>query len=138
MARKTLLALASLAAVAAPLAAATPAPAPAQYDVRLVVRDGDAPPSTPRLLVNAGRPARFVVANERYNLSVTATPDHAGRVSVDSHISTWSPGGLHTDASTVTIDAHGAPSTILSPHAEPGTGAPTRMRIEVSARPVGD
>lgn len=134
MTRTILLAAALLAAVAAPAAAVTPA----QYDVRLVVRDGDAAPSTPRLIVDAGRPARFVVANESYNLSVAATPDQSGRVSIDFHISTRSPGGRHTDASTVTIDANGAVSTILSPHADPGTGAATRMRIEVSARPVTD
>jgi hypothetical protein len=137
MARTNILfALASAAILAAPASALTPAPA--QYDVRLIVRDGDAAPTTPRLLVDAGRPATFVVANQSYSMRVTATPDARGRVSLDSLVSSWTPQGLHNDSSTVTIDADGEPRTILFPHTDPGTGATRQMRIEVSVRPAGD
>ncbi|MEA3031707.1 MAG: hypothetical protein QOG13_3032 [Sphingomonadales bacterium] len=137
MARKTLMfALASAAIFAAPAPAATPAPA--QYDVRLIVRDGDAAPTTPRLLVDAGRPATFVVANQSYSMRVTATPDTGGRVLLDSMISSWTPDGLHNDASTITVDANGELSTILFPHTDPGTGATRQMRVDVSVRPASD
>lgn len=140
MTRTGPMALAAIASFAAqPLGAATPAAATAaQYDVQLVVRDGDAAPTNPRLLVRAGEPATFMITNKSYSLSVTATPDEAGRVSLASQVSTWSPDGLHTDGSTVTLDANGETSTILSPHAEPGTGAVTGMRIDVTVRPVTD
>jgi hypothetical protein len=137
MARKTILfALASAASLAAPASAVTPAPA--RYDVQLIVRDGEAAPTTPRLLVDAGRPATFVVANQSYSMRVTATPGAGGRVSLDSLISSWTPQGLHNDSSTVTLDADGEPRTILFPHTDPGTGAMRQMRIEVSVRPAAD
>ena len=118
--------------------AADAAPAPAHYDVRLVVRDGDAAPTTPRLLVEAGRDATFMIANQRYAMRLVARPDAAGRVSLASDISTWNPDGLHHDASTITIAADGSSSTLLVPHADPGTGEARRLRIDVSVRPVAD
>ena len=130
-------ALTAIAALAAaPALAATPA-APAQYDVQLIVRDGDAAPTRPRLLVDSGHPATFMFANQSYSMRLVATPAADGRVSLASEISTWAADGMHHDGSTVTIDADGAPSTILFPHTDPGTGAVRRMRVEVSVRPVG-
>lgn len=131
-----LLALVPATILAAPAFAATPAPA--RYDVQLIVRDGEAAPTRPRLLVDAGRPATFVVANQSYSMRVTAIPDAGGRVSLDSLISSWTPQGLHNDASTITVDANGESSTILFPHTDPGTGVTRQMRIEVSVRPAGD
>ena len=137
MTRTRLLGLAMIGTLAAaPALAATPA-APAQYDVRLIMRDGDAAPTRPRLLVNAGRPATFMFANQSYSMRLVATPAADGRVSLASEISTWTAEGMHHDGSTVTIDANGAPSTILFPHTDPGTGAVRRMQVEVSVRPVG-
>jgi hypothetical protein len=127
-------ALAILGLVATPLAAATPV----QYDVRLVVHDGDAAPTTPRLVVEAGSAATFMIANQRYAMRLVATPDTAGRVSLASEISTWNPDGLHNDAATINIAADGTPSTLLAPHTDPGTGEARRLRIEVSVRPVAD
>jgi len=137
MARIHLIALAAMAGLAIqPLGAATPDAA--EYDVRLLVHEGGGAPSAPRLLVRAGHPATFMIANRRYSLSVTATPEADNRVAVASHVTTWLPDGLHNDASTVSIAADGATNTILSPHADPGTGAVRGMRIEVSVRPAGD
>lgn len=117
--------------------AATPAlAAPARYDVQLIVRDGDAAPTTPRLIVEAGKPATFMVANPSYSMRLVATPAADGRVALSSDISTWAPDGMHQDGSTVTLDANGEPRTILFPHADPGTGAIRQMRVEVSVRPV--
>ncbi len=133
-----LLALATAAGLAAaPLGAATPAAAaPTHYDVQLVMRDGDAAPTRPRLTVEAGRAATFMVANPRYSMRMVATPEAGGRVSLASEIASWTPEGLHVDASTVTLDADGAPSTIVFPHADPATGVTRRMRVDVSVRPV--
>jgi hypothetical protein len=127
--------LSALAAIAA-LSAAPARAAPAQYDVRLIVRDGDAAPTTPRLIVNSGEPATFEIARPSYSMRLVATPAADGRISLASDISTWAPYGIHRDASTVTLDANGAPSTILFPHTDPGTGVVRQMRVEVSVRPV--
>lgn len=136
MARPTFLfALASAASLAAPAAALMPAAA--RYDVQLIVRDGDAAPTRPRLLVEAGHPATFQIANQRYNLRVTATPDADNKVAVSSHITTWLRDGLYNDASTLSLEADGAMNTVLAPHTDPETGAVSGMRIEVSVRPVG-
>jgi hypothetical protein len=136
MRRLHLIALAGIASFAAqPLGAATPA---AEYDVQLLVRDGDAAPTRPRLLVRAGSPATFMIANERYSMRLVATPDAAGRVDLASQVSTWNPDGLHNDASTINIAADGAPSTLLMPHTDPGTGQARQLRVEVSIRPVTD
>jgi hypothetical protein len=139
MARIHLIALAGIASFAGqPLGAASPATADraAEYDVRLLVHDGGAAPSAPRLLVRAGHPATFMIANGRYSLQVTATPGAGNRVAVASHITTWLPDGLHNDTSTVSLAADGAMNTILSPHTDPGSGAVRGMRIEVSVQPA--
>jgi len=128
--------LSAMTAIAA-LAAAPALAAPAQYDIQLIMRDGDAAPTTPRLIVDSGHPATFMFANESYSMRLVATPAADGRVSLASDISTWSADGMHHDASTVTLDANGAPNTILFPHTDPGTGAVRRMRVEVSVRPTG-
>lgn len=131
--------LAALAVGLAAIASATSAAdAPAQYDVRLVVQDGGAAPTTPRLVVDAGREATFMIANQRYAMRLVATPDTAGRVSLASQISTWNPDGLHNDSSTITVAADGTPSTLIAPHTDPGTGEARRLRIDVSVRPVED
>lgn len=140
--RLALGAAASLAAqplvAATPAAAPGPAAAPTHYDVQLVMRDGDAEPTRPRLVVEAGKAATFMIANHRYSMRMVATPEATGRVSLASEISSWTPEGLHNDVSTVTLDANGEPSTILFPHADPGTGAMRQMRVDVSVRPVAD
>lgn len=138
MARACVLALASFAALAAPAALAGAPAAPQDYDVRLVVRDGDKAPTRPRLLVRAGHAATFMIANERYSMRLVATPDAAGRVNLASNISTWHADGLHNDASTINIAADGAPSTLLMPHTDPGTGEPRQLGVEVSVRPSAD
>jgi len=130
--RLALAAITGLAAV--PAAAQTPA----HYDVRLIVHDGDAAPTTPRLLVDAGSAATFMIANQHYAMRLVATPAAGGRVSLASDVSTWNPDGLHHDASTITIAADGTPSTLIAPHADPGTGEARRLRIEVSVRPTAD
>jgi hypothetical protein len=135
MARTLTIAFASIAVFAVPAWAATPAH---DYDVRLVVRDGDKPPTSPRLMVRAGGAATFMIANERYSMRLVATPDASGRVNLASNISTWHRDGLHNDASTINVAADGQPSTILMPHIDPGTGEARQLRVEVSIRPATD
>jgi hypothetical protein len=122
-------------ACASPLLLAAGAPAPARYQIQLVMHEDGRAPVRPSLVVEAGEPATFMVGNERYNWRVVATP-HAGRVVVASDIAAWSPQGLRPNGSSLELAADGAPATISFRRVDPSTGIAGDVRIEISATPL--
>ena len=139
MTRRTLLVLAGAGALAGTaLPAATPASGTAaHFDVSVRMQDGAAAATNPRLLTSAGQPATFEIANERYSLRMTATPDAAGHVTLASQLSSWTPHGLANDAQTLRMEANGEMGTLSFPHTDPATGAVSVIRLDVRVRPAG-
>ena len=135
MSRILMLGVAAIAGAAlAPVAAA--APAARDYQVSMRMRTGDAAPVTPRLTARTGAPATFVIANDSYNLRLTATPDANDNVVIASLVSSWTAGGLVNRDQQMSIRANGEPATMLFDVTDPATGATSPVRIEVSVQPV--
>jgi hypothetical protein len=135
MSRITLLGLAAIAASAlAPVAAA--APAAREYQVSMRMTTGEAAPVTPTLRAMTGAPATFAIANERYNLRLTATADANDNVAIASLVSSWTARGLINRDNQLSIRANGEPATMLFDVTDPATGATSPVRIEVRVQPV--
>ena len=130
-----ILAAALSSAVATPTIPATAEPG-REYHVRVVARDGDAPPTTPSLRVRAGHPATFMVANDSYMIRLIATPAADDRVSLASEYSVWTREGLRYNHATVDLLANGETSTVAFPRTDPTTGEVRQMRFEVSVQPM--
>jgi hypothetical protein len=135
MSRITLLGLAAIAASAlAPVA--TAAPAAQEYQVSMRMTTGAAAPVTPTLRARAGAPATFAIANDSYNMRLTATPGADNDVAIASLISTWTTGGLVNHDQQLSIHANGEPATLMFSVTDPATGATRPVRIEVRVQPV--
>jgi hypothetical protein len=135
MSRIFMLGVAALAGAAlAPVAAA--APAEQVYQVSMRMRTGDAAPVTPALTARQGEPATFAIANDSYNLRLTATADANDNVAIASLVSSWTTRGLVNRDQQLSIRANGEPATLLFDVTDPATGATSPVRIEVSVRPV--
>lgn len=133
--------LSGIAAIAAsaltPVATAAPAaPAARDYQVSMRMRTGDAAPVTPTLRARAGAPATFVIANDSYNLRLTATPDANDNVAIASLVSSWTARGLINRDQQLRVRANGEPATVTFEFTDPATGATTPVRIEVSVQPA--
>lgn len=127
-----------LAAAAAALPATAATAAPGEYLVEIVARDGDAPPTTPRLTVAGGATATYMVANDSYSLRITTVAETADRVALRSEISTWTPDGLRNDGGVATMRADGEPARVAFERVDPATGERRAVSVEVSVRPLRD
>ena len=137
MSRITLLGLAAIAASAlAPVAAA--APAAQDYQVSMRMTAGAGAPATPSLRTRAGEPATFAIANDSYNLRLTATTDANENVAIASLVSSWTARGLVNRDQQLSIRANGEPATLMFDVTDPATGATSPVRIEVRVQPVTD
>ena len=89
----------ALALAASTLGAASSAqPGPQRYNLEPQVRGGDSAEARPRLIIAAGEPATIQIANQKYALRMTASPDAAGNVAIASLVTSWTSNGLaHQD-----------------------------------------
>jgi hypothetical protein len=135
MSRIILLGIAALAgATLSPIAAA--APAGRDYEVSMRMTTGTAAAITPVLRARSGAPATFVIANDSYNLRLTATTDANDNVAIASLVSSWTAQGLVNRDQQLSVRANGEPATMLFDVTDPATGASSPVRIEVSVQPV--
>ena len=134
MSRIIMLGAAALAGAAlAPVAAA--APAVRDYEVSMRMTVGTAAPVTPALRARSGEPATFAIANDRYNLRLTATPDGNDNVAIASLVTSWTTRGLINQGRDLSIRANGEPATFRFDVTDPATGATSPVRVEVSVQP---
>lgn len=135
MSRIAMLGLAAIAGAAlAPVAAA--APTARDYQVSMRMRTGDAAPVTPSLRARTGGTATFAIANDSYNLRLTATPDDNDNVAIASLVSSWTARGLINQDQQFRVRANGEPATFTFEVTDPATGATSPVRIEVSVQPA--
>jgi outer membrane protein W len=134
MSRIFLLGAAAIAGAAlAPVAAAAAAQ---DYQVSMRMTGGGAAPATPTLRMRTGEPATFAIANDSYNLRLTATTDANDNVAIASLVSSWTARGLVNRDQQLRIRADGTPATMTFDVTDPVTGGASPVRIEVSVRPV--
>jgi hypothetical protein len=125
--------LALAAALAGP--AAAEAPQPADYVVRMTMREGGRIVASPSLTVSSGSAATFMKGDRAYWVKLMATPGADGQVALvfDSVLSR--PEGLRHYGSAITVAADGAPASFSAGGDDPG-GAAKAMRLDVSVRPL--
>lgn len=126
--------IALLAATAsAPVAAET---LPGRYHVQVTMRVGDAAPVNPNLVAEAGKPATFMIANDRYRIHMTATPGTDGKVALSSEFNAWTPAGLRHFERAAQMEVGGQPVRVAFPSGDPATGATSEVQIEVRVVPA--
>ena len=130
-----LIAALALATIAAGSATAADT-SPRRFQVEAQVRDGDAEPTRPRLLVEAGKPATIQIANHLYSLRVTATPDAAAEVAIASMVTSWSPSGLVHQDRHANVSADGTPVHMSFDRTDPASGEQRRLEIELRITPA--
>lgn len=130
------LGLSAFAATLAASPATSTSPTSTIYLLTMDMRDGDRLVGSPGLEVAAGMPAKVEIedkAGNHYVMNVTATPQTADTVAVQSTINITS-NGLHRTASPNMVVALGKPSAIAfgveSPTSEP-------FRIDFTISKVG-
>ena len=125
------LSVAAMAPAAAEMRAAT-------YLVEAEVRDGEAVPTQPRLLVEAGQPATIQIANERFALRLTATPDAAANVAIASLVTSWAPFGLVHQDRQAQVRADGTPILLSFMRTDAATGETHPLEVRLQVRPASD
>ena len=123
------------------LSAAAVAPAAAEtrsatYLVEAEVSDGDTAPTRPRLLVEAGRPATIEIANERFSLRLTATPDETANVAIASLVTSWAPSGLVHQDRQARVRADGTPVQLSFMRTDAATGETRPLEVRLQVRPA--
>ena len=123
------------------LSAAAVAPATAEmrsatYLVEAEVRDGGEAPTRPRLLVEAGEPATIQIANQRFALRLTATPDAAANVAIASLMTSWAPFGLVHQDRHAQVRADGTPVLLSFMRTDAATGETHPLEIRLQVRPA--
>jgi hypothetical protein len=123
------------------LSAAAVAPAAAEMRAatdlgEAEVSDGDAAPTRPRLLVEVGRPATIEIANERFALRVTATPDEAANVVIASLVTSWAPSGLVHQDRHAEVRADGTPLRLSFMRTDAATGETRPLEVRLQVQPA--
>ena len=109
-----------------------------EYYVSIVARDGDRAPTRPVLRVRSGEPATFMVANASYSLRIVATPAADGQVALTGDYDVWTPQGLRHGEDRLSVRSDGQPASFAFACTDPANGQVSRMRFEVSVRPLAD
>ena len=123
------------------LSVAAVAPAAAEmrastYLLEAEVRDGGAEPIQPRLLVAAGHPATIEIANERFALRLTATPDETSNVAIASIVTSWAPSGLVHQDRHAEVRADGTPMQLSFMRTDAATGETRPLEVRLQVRPA--
>ena len=138
MKKLCLLAYVTVAALtASALNGATPTAVPsAHYDIQATIHDGDRSDAHPRLLALEGAPATFRIADDRYSLTVEAIPYADGHVTLRSHVSAWTPQGIHNDAQSARMQSDGTPQAVDFSYTNPANGQIRQVHVALSVRPA--